>query len=648
MATHAASVQENSRVPHPKFRPQPLLAALLLAVMAWLAWGAALKESVTFDELAHVGAGLSYWQTFDLRLNEEHPPLAKLLAGLPLALRHTYADYNHVSWNVSQSFFPAYMGQWIFGEYILTRWNPPAKVLAWARFPMLLLMVALGWLIYVYGSRIGGPWGGILPLIAYVSAPVFLVFGPLVLTDLAITLFSLWTLWRFAELWQNPTRRNTTWFAVALAGALLSKFSAGMLFFAFLGFSLSTRWRAVPGQPEGKPESRLWRRARWRRTFIGVLWATAIVYVVYFIFSWHQSNNVLSLLGHGPLTAPLRRLLMPPWLYLRGILMVVITGSRPAFILGHVHPHGVWYYFPVLLLLKSPLGFLGLLVLAGLLALRWKRAESAPAPLIAPELQIHWRVLWTSLIVFSGLCILSHLNVSFRHFSIPLVLLMLMLAPLTATLQRFRVSAPGIAAAGAGLTAVAVLSMLFVAVSHYPYYMPYVNSLSFGRPAYTLMSDSNVDWNQALPDVARFAQQHGIQNLKIDEYGWTETSAVVPGSELWDCQYPAAQDAGQWVVVSADMIADSHNCIWLMQYPNQPLGGGAMYAVQLPAQIPAAGTPGGPPAASEVHMMFGGNFPREPRMMFQELARNPDKLSNFIREMQAQYQAEMEKRRKKK
>ena len=54
-------------------------------------------------------------------LNEEHPPLAKLLAGLPLALRHTYADYNHVSWAVSRSFLPAYMGQWIFGEYILTR-----------------------------------------------------------------------------------------------------------------------------------------------------------------------------------------------------------------------------------------------------------------------------------------------------------------------------------------------------------------------------------------------------------------------------------------------------------------------------------------------------------------------------------------------
>ena len=178
--------------------------------------------------------------------------------------------------------------------------------------------------------------------------------------------------------------------------------------------------------------------------------------------------------------------------------------------------------------------------------------------------------------------------------------------------------------------------------------MPFVNSLSLGRPAYALMSDSNVDWNQALPDVARFAQQHGVRKLKIDEYAVTESWAVVPGSELWDCQYPTAEDASQWVVVSADMIMDSHNCTWLMRYPNQPLGGGAMYAVQLPATIPAAGTPGGPPATSETRMMFGGSFPREPRTMFQELMREPDKLPGFMREMMAQYQAEQARRRQKK
>jgi hypothetical protein len=160
------------------------------------------------------------------------------------------------------------------------------------------------------------------------------------------------------------------------------------------------------------------------------------------------------------------------------------------------------------------------------------------------------------------------------------------------------------------------------------------------------MSDSNVDWNQSLPDVAQFAQQHGVQKLKIDEYAVTESWAVVPGSELWDCQYPTAEDAGHWVVVSADMIMDSHNCTWLLQYPNQPIGGGAMYAVQLPAVIPAAGTPGGPPATN-FRILFQ-TFPREPRIMFQELMRDPNRLPNVMREMMQTWQEEQAKRKQKK
>jgi predicted membrane-bound dolichyl-phosphate-mannose-protein mannosyltransferase len=50
--------------------------------MALLAGGAARRESVTIDEVAHVAAGVSYLQKLDLRMNEEHPPLAKVLAAL--------------------------------------------------------------------------------------------------------------------------------------------------------------------------------------------------------------------------------------------------------------------------------------------------------------------------------------------------------------------------------------------------------------------------------------------------------------------------------------------------------------------------------------------------------------------------------------
>src|SRR5262249_38873396 len=57
-----------------------------------------------WDEVAHIGAGVSYIQRLDLRLNEEHPPLAKVIAAIPLVLRGTYADYAHISWTSSEKF----------------------------------------------------------------------------------------------------------------------------------------------------------------------------------------------------------------------------------------------------------------------------------------------------------------------------------------------------------------------------------------------------------------------------------------------------------------------------------------------------------------------------------------------------------------
>ncbi len=60
--------------------------------MAVLSGGAARQESVTIDEVAHIGAGVSYLQKLDMRLNIEHPPLAKVLAALPLVANRVHAD----------------------------------------------------------------------------------------------------------------------------------------------------------------------------------------------------------------------------------------------------------------------------------------------------------------------------------------------------------------------------------------------------------------------------------------------------------------------------------------------------------------------------------------------------------------------------
>ena len=611
-----------------------LLALVLLALMAVLAGGAVLGESVTVDEVSHIGAGVSYLERLDLRMNPEHPPLAKVLAAIPLVIRGVRADYNHISWSISEKFFPAYIGQWVFGEWLLERWNDPKTLLKWARLPMLLLMLALGCAIYVLARRLGGAWGGLLCLSLYVSTPAFLAFGPLVHTDVALTLFSVLALWTFASVWREPTRGNVLLFGLSLAGALLSKFTAGILFFAFAVFVLSLLWRRVPGTPEGKADARTWRRARLRATLLGALCAALIVYVFYLGLSWHQPSSALDRLGTGPLALFFRRLLLPPVLYLRGVFWVLLDGTRPTFVLGQSYPHGVWFYFPVVFAFKSPLGFLLLLPVSLLIALRRRSRSASGVSTIPSQIALDWRVLWVSLLVFTGTCMLSRLDISIRHFTVPLVLLILLLAPVPRMLGGPRRS--GVSVGGVAVAALAA-SCLFTAIRAYPYYFPFINSLSLGHPAYELVNDSNVDWNQSLPELERFVEQHGLERIAVDEYGFSDPTVFVPRAHVWNCQTPMPEDSGHWVALSANMILDGHNCAWLMQYPHEALAGGSMYAVHLYAQIPTAGRPGGPPLPSSFRQFRGALF--DIPGLFHHLYEHPDDLSRAMEWMQAAYTA---------
>lgn len=651
-ALKSSSRSERAANDLPRFRYAPAVAILLLALMGFRAGGAAFRESATFDEIAHLGAGLSYLQKFDLRLNEEHPPLAKIIAAIPLVLRGTRADYNHPSWTVSSKFLPdAFFGQWLFGEWVLTRWNDPARTLAWGRLPMLLLTLALGWVIFLLGRKIGGDWGGLLSVSAYASTPTFIVFGPLVLTDLGVTLFCLLALWRFAVLGQSPSRRNMVLFSLCLAAALLTKFSSGLLFFAFGAVSLNTRFFGIPGADavksgeaaQRKAFLRAWRRERWRWTLKGIVLAAAVVYAFYFVFSLNQSTDALYLIGHGAAWVPVRRLLMPPWLYLRGLLLFAVTASRPTFILGHGYAHGVWFFFPVMFLLKSTLGFLGLL--AVLLALSiWNRRGKANVPAIPNSSAPMWRVIWVSLIVFTAACMLSSMTISIRHFMVPIVLLIVMLAALPKMIQNLvaRTRAWGIGAAAA--TAILAASSLASVAMAYPNYFPFFNSLTRSHPLYWWASDSNVDWDQALPQVRQFADRHGLRTLNLDAYGMADPTVIVPQARLWDCQQPKSEDAGQWVVVSSNMILDQHNCIWLMQYPHQSIAGGSMWAVKLPSVIPPTGAPGGPPPASEDKVFL--SMPQDMRPLFVNLTRHPEQFSAFCEKTTADMKKQLDAYRK--
>jgi hypothetical protein len=324
---------------------------------------------------------------------------------------------------------------------------------------------------------------------------------------------------------------------------------------------------------------------------------------------------------------------MPPWLFLRGFLLFAITSSRPTFILGHGYPHGVWFYFPVMLVLKSPLGFLGLLALLLALALEQKRRPQRLSAIPQAE-ALRWRVLWISLAVFAVACMAGRLTISIRHFSIPLILLIVMLAPLPRMIQNLHREACSWARGAAALAVLLAVSSLVSVARAYPNFFPFFNALTWSHPVYWWAGDSNVDWNHALPEVRRFADGRGLKVLELDQYGSNDPTFVVPQARLWDCQQPTADDANQWVVVSSDVILDEHNCSWLMLYPREMLAGGSMWAVRLPPAIPPAGSPGGPPLASDRKQLFG--WPMDMRVVLINLSRHPEKLPQFCADVEAQ------------
>lgn len=552
-------------------RMAPLTAGALFVLMGLLAAGAAMRESVTYDEVLNIGAGVSYWQKLDMRLSEEHPPLARVIAAFPLILRGVRADYSNIAWTISDRLFPAYAGQLYFSELVLKHWNDPDSTLALARLPMLGLTLLLGCMVYYYARMIGGAWGGLLCTAVYATTPLFLAHGPFVLTDVPVAAFTVPALFTAASLWRAPNRTRAVVFGLSLAGAHLAKFSALLLLPVLAVFVLSLWIRPLPenlltSQPR-----------RFRTALLGIGCTLVAVYAFYLVFSWNQPTSALSGLSSGPL---LRRLLMPPWLYLRGLFLVSLSSSRPTYILGRSYPQGIWFYFPVLLWLKSPLGFLGLLLVGGAAAVT-RKARTVPESAAA-----HWRILWIAWIAFTAVCLASNLNIGFRHFSVPLVLLILMLAPLPRMVANLRLSAPRAARALAVLIVACAAQCLVAAIAAYPFYLTYANAFGSLRPHYELFNDSNLDWDQSLPEVESFVKQHGIQSIALDHYGYTDASVSVPQSHIWNCEIPTAADAGQWVAASANLIADGRNCRWLLQYPYKTLGGGSMYVVRLPAILP--------------------------------------------------------------
>ena len=175
-----------------------LLLGGILAVMFGLSVLTMVGDSATVDEVAHISAGYSYVAFHQLRLNPEHPPLIKDLAGLPLLFMHVRYPTDSPAWTTEVN------GQYETGRaFIYRSGNNADRLIFAARVPMLLLSLFFGLILYLVVSKHYGIVAGLLALILYALDPNFLAHNHLVTTDVGIgfaTFVALTSLVRFLNL----------------------------------------------------------------------------------------------------------------------------------------------------------------------------------------------------------------------------------------------------------------------------------------------------------------------------------------------------------------------------------------------------------------------------------------------------------------
>jgi 4-amino-4-deoxy-L-arabinose transferase-like glycosyltransferase len=225
-----------------------LTLAALLAAHAFLAIHTSWRSSVTVDEFAHLPAGITYWQQGTFALYHHNPPLAKLLAALPVLASHPVVDYSG-SWARAKSEGRS-PNQVEFGtEFMRANAARYFALFDRARLMIVALSVAGLWLVFAWARALWGAPGGLLAAALWTFEPNLIAHGGLVTTDMAatVTIFgAVFAFWRWLE------RRSALRAAVAglaLGLALLAKFSA-LLLLPLL--TLLALLRAVSGPAEGE------------------------------------------------------------------------------------------------------------------------------------------------------------------------------------------------------------------------------------------------------------------------------------------------------------------------------------------------------------------------------------------------------------
>jgi predicted membrane-bound dolichyl-phosphate-mannose-protein mannosyltransferase len=436
---------------------QSWIAAICLVVIFCLQAVLALPRlSPTSDEAVHLASGYSYWKTRDFRMNAEHPPLAKLIAALPLLVIQPRLNTSSDVWKKSS--------QYEFGfDFLYT--NDTDRLLFWGRIAMIGI-AALGVVItFMWARDLFGPVAGLLAAGLYAFSPNLLAHGMLITTDVPVAVFSLLTLYLFWRQGAHPNWRGSLAVGLALGAAMTCKYSGGFLPLLIVGLSLVRTLRQSNRQQALLAEI---------RSLMIMAGASLLVIETTYLFA------------------------APPFAYFTNAALVN-TNHSPTYeyyLLGNLKPGGWWYYFLVAFMFKATLATLILILLATARAFSGLTHRWGETILLAG-------------IGFYVVVMTAGANDLGIRYLLPIFpLIFIWVSRIVPDYWNNRL--------GRAVLIVLFAWQMWAALSTFPNYIPFFNELAGGASGGPdILDDSNVDWGQGLKQAAAYVKEKGLGNITI-------------------------------------------------------------------------------------------------------------------------------------
>jgi hypothetical protein len=541
-------------LPHGQPRPWlfPVLAGALTAAFFLQSLFSSLVKSPSSDEPPHIAAGLSYVQKGNFVPNPQHPPLLKEMAAASLLLAGIrLPDVPAVSAMLKEP--PGTQLEWGVGNDLI-RQGGPARVMFWARLPLILLATLAALLLCLWARRMMGDTAALGALFLFALDPNLIAHSQFVTTDMGVTSLTIvffFSLWSFLR---HPGKLRLVWCGVAMGMLLCAKFSAVFMIPAALLLMLAAA--IMPLQNTGK-------RVGLAILHFGAMSIVAWLVVMAIYFSTSGMSD-----------------------YLHGIRSVY-ADSNPdyRFYMANEFKSRFTSYFAVAWLLKEPLATIALVILGSVVLIRERRLAL-----------LDMLFLFLPPFVLFVACTLRAENIGIRYLIPAFPFLCLaggagLAALIQGTLIQNR------SKWGVGLAAALCVWMAVAAAGIYPDHLSYFNEAAcllqdprkLGVDGGTRcgpwwLDDSNVDWGQGLEQLQVWRSRHpDSRTMWVAWFGSFPPEAWGLPSQALSVNYIETNPvpAPGLYVVSAQYVS-RYTLSWLRTMAPTAIVGHALYVYDIP------------------------------------------------------------------